>query len=434
MIKTPPIHRSIRRHILVGIAICVTLVGGVGGWAASVDIAGAIIAPGVLVVESNVKNVQHPQGGVVGEIKVKDGDFVRTGDVVVRLDDTQIRASLGIITNALDEISARTARLTAEQNGYDNVVFSDDLNDRDDAADIIAVLSGEQRLFELRREARHGQKAQLKERALQFREEIKGLEGQAKAKVREIALIEEELAALSELLEKELVSATRVKALEREEARLDGERGQLVAAIAQANGRIAEMELQIIQIDQDMRSEVAREIAELRTKSSELGERKIAVEDELGRIDIRAPRDGIVHQLAVHTVGGVVGSGESVMLIIPNDDLLIVETRVNPSDIDQLHIGQEAVLRLSAFNQRTTPEIVGAVQRISADLTEDTRTGTRYFTVHMSIPDDKRSQLGSIKLVPGMPVEAFIQTASRTALSYLTKPLIDQGARAFLEE
>jgi len=268
----------------------------------------------------------------------------------------------------------------------------------------------------------------------QFNEEIRGLEGQAEATAQEIKLIKEELAGLRDLLEKELVSATRVKALEREEARLGGSRGQLIAAIAQTRGRIAEMNLQIIQIDQDMRSEVTRELGDLRAKAAELGERKIAAVDQLGRIDIRAPQDGMVHQLAVHTVGGVIAPGESIMLIVPNDDSLIVEAKVVPSDIDQLTIGQKAVLRLSAFNQRTTPEISGIISRISADLTEDSRTGASYYTIHIGIPEDEFSQLGSIKLVPGMPVEAFIQTAPRTALSYLTKPLVDQAARAFLEE
>jgi len=434
MTARAPVFVSIRRHLFAGLAISVFLAGGLGGWAASVELSGAVIAPGVLVVESSVQNVQHPQGGVIGELNVSDGDFVHAGDIVIRLDDTQIRANLGIITSALDEVAARMARLTAEQNGLEAIEFPDDLLTRNDDSNVAALLTGETKLFELRKKARDGQKLQLKQRALQFEEEIRGLDGQVDATAQEIRLISEELEALRDLFEKELVSSTRVKALQREEARLGGHRGQLVAAIAQAKGKIAEMELQIIQIDQDMRSEATGELAELRAKAAEFAERKISAMDQLGRIDIRAPQDGTVHQLAVHTVGGVIGTGESLMLIVPRDDTLLVEAKVTPSDIDQLRIGQRAVLRLSAFNQTTTPEVAGEITGISADLTEDRRTGLSFYTVHMTISEDDLSRLDTVKLLPGMPVEAFIQTAPRTALSYLTKPLVDQASRAFLEE
>lgn len=431
---SPKVETSIRRHLVLGIAICTVLIAGIGGWAATAELSGAVIAPGVLVVESSVKNVQHPQGGVVGAINVGDGDLVGAGDVVMRLDDTQIRSSLGIVNSALDEVTARMARLTAEQTGVPTIAFPDDLLGRGDDSEVTALLAGERRLFELRREAREGQKSQLKERVLQFQEEVRGLDGQAEAKAREIALIQEELAGLRDLFEKELVSTTRVKALEREEARLIGERNQLIAAVAQAKGKIAETELQIIQVDQNMRSEATRELADLRAKAAELGERRVAAMDELARVDIRAPQDGMVHRLAVHTVGGVVAPGELIMQIVPRGDSLIVEAKVSPSDIDQLQIGQPALLRLTAFNQRTTPEIGASVLRISADLAEDERTGASFYTVHLTIPEEELSRLGDVELVPGMPVEAFVETAPRTALSYLTKPLVDQAARAFREE
>jgi HlyD family secretion protein len=432
--QRPPVEKSVRRHLIIGIAVCGVLIGGLGGWAMTAELSGAVIAPGILVVESNVKNVQHLQGGVVGDINVEDGDVVHAGDIVVKLDDTQIQASLGIIDSGLDEANARMARLAAEQAGLETVTFPENLTTRVDGPDVAAVLRGERLLFELSRDARDGQKSQLRERVLQFHEEIRGLTGQAEAKAREIALIQEELDGLRDLFEKELVSTTRVKALEREEARLVGERNQFVAAVAQAKGKIAEVELQIIQVDQDMRAEATRELSDLRAKAAELGERRIAAVDQLARVDIRAPQDGAVHQLAVHTVGGVIAPGEVIMQIVPQDDALIAEAKVSPTDIDQLQVGQEARLRLIAFNQRTTPEIGGLVQRVSADQKEDERTGASYYTVHISIPEAEVARLGQLKLLPGMPVEAFVQTPSRTALSYLTKPLFDQAARAFREE
>jgi membrane fusion protein, type I secretion system len=427
------VERSVRRHLAIGITVCGVLIVGLGGWAATAELSGAVIGSGILEVESNVKAVQHPQGGVVGEIDVEDGDFVGAGDVVIRLDDTQIRANLGIVTSGLDEASARMARLTAEQTGLEAVKFPEDLTARADDPDVAALLAGEQRLFELRLEAREGEKARLKERIQQFHEEVRGLEGQVEAKGRELALIQEELDGLRDLFEKELVSTTRVKALEREEARLGGERNQLIAAIAQAKGKISETELQIIQLDKNMRSDATRELSDLRAKAAEYGERRIAALDQLARVDVRSPQDGMVHQLTVHTVGGVISPGEVIMHIVPKNDSLIVETKIAPTDIDQLQIGQAALLRLSAFNQRTTPEIEGTVSRISADLSEDDRTGAAYYTVIVSISEQELSRLSDVKLLPGMPVEVFFKTAPRTALSYLTKPLFDSSNRAFRE-
>ncbi len=430
----PSIDRSIRKHLIIGISVCGLLIVGLGGWAATAELSGAVIGSGILVVESNVKAVQHPQGGVVGDILVKDGDVVRAGDVVVRLDDTQIRANLGIVTSGLDEATARMARLNAEQADAETVEFPAELIARADDPGVAKLLDGERRLFELRREAREGEKSRLNERIQQLQQEIGGLEGQAEAKATELKLIQEELNGLRDLYEKELVSTTRVKALEREEARLGGERNQLIAAIAQAKGRISETELQIIQIDKNMRSEATREISDLRARAAEYGERQVAATDQLARVDIRAPQDGMVHQLSAHTVGGVIGPGELIMQIVPSNDSLIVETQIAPVDIDQVQVGQEANLRLSALNQRTTPEITGIVRQISADLSQDERTGVGYYTVLLSIPDDQLSLLDGVQLVPGMPVEVFIQTEPRTALSYLTKPLVDQVARAFREE
>jgi HlyD family secretion protein len=427
-------RRSIRRHTVLALSSVFFLVGGLGGWAAVTELSGAVVAPGSVVVDSHVKKVQHPSGGVVGEILARDGDRVRAGDVVVRLDETVAKANLSMVAKSLDELFARQARLEAERDGLAAIVFPAGLIDRMAETEVAGLLEGEQRLFANRREARSGQKAQLQERISQLQEQIDGLNLQAQAKADEIKLIQDELTGVQELWKKNLVPITRVTALRREETRLRGERGQLISSVAQAKGRISETALQILQIEQDLRSEVSKELREGQAKISELVERKVAAEDQLRRIDLRAPQDGVVHQSTVHTVGGVINAGEPLMLIVPEADELSIEVKVSPQDIDQLAPGQETVLRLSAFNQRTTPELKGKVSLIAADLVVDQRTGAQHYPVRIAFADGERERLGASKLVPGMPVESFIQTHSRTVFSYLTKPLSDNLTRAFREE
>jgi HlyD family secretion protein len=433
MVGTSDIQKSIRGHVIAGLLTVVVLVGGLGGWAAMAEVAGAVIAPGVLVVESNVKTVQHPTGGVVGELLVRDGDQVRAGDVLIRLDPTQTRAKLEIISKSLDELAARQGRLEAEQDGAAAPRFPAELLARRDDPAVARLIEGEEQLFRLRRASRLGQQAQLKERVGQLTEEIRGLEAQTGSKVEEIATIRKERESLEALFRKKLVTATRVNELDRAASRLEGERGGLVAASAQARGKITETELQIAQIDEDLRAEVGRELAEIRAKTAELVERRTAAEEELDRVDIRSPQDGAVFNLAAHTVGGVIRAGEPILTIVPEADALTVEARVAPQEIDRVRLGQAAVLRFSSFNQRTTPETSGTVSFISADVTEDERTGLFFYTLRVAVSDQEVAKLGAVRLVPGMPVEAFIRTDERTVLSYLVKPFSDQMARAFRE-
>lgn len=427
------VRASIRLHLIVGLAVVIVLVGGLGGWASTVAISGALIAPGQVVVESNVKKVQHPTGGVVGELRARDGDVVKTGDILVRLDDTVTRANLAIVTKNLDAALARAARLQAEQRGLDRIEFPAQLLDRAGDADVKALMASENKLFEVRVTGRTGQKAQLQERVRQLNEEIEGLSAQERAKDREIVLVQKELDGVRELFDKHLVQISRLTTLERDSARLNGERAQYIAARAQARGKITETELQIIQIDRDMVSEVSKDLRETNDKIGELIERKVTAEDQLRRVDIRAPQDGMVLQSSVHTVGGVVTAGDTLMLIVPQADDLQVEAKVNPADIDKLQVGQKTLLRLSAFNQRTTPELNGVVTRVSPDVTTDQRTGQSYYTIRVSMPPEEVARLGDVKLIPGMPVEAFVQTGDRTMLSYLMKPFHDQLMRAFRE-
>jgi HlyD family secretion protein len=427
-------RQSIRKHLIAGGLIVLVLAFGVGGWAATTQIAGALIAQGSIVVDSNVKKVQHPTGGVVGKLFVQDGDHVKAGDVLVQLDDTVTRANLAIVTKGLDELAARKARLEAEREGSTSVTFPPDLLARASDPAVATAIANERKLFELRRSARAGQKAQLEQRIAQLQDEITGLTAQIDAKGREITLIGKELEGVRDLWQKNLVPITRVTALERDAARIEGERGQLVASIAQAKGKVSETQLQIIQIDQDLSSEVAKDMREVDAKTGEFVERKVTAEDQLKRIDIRAPQDGVVLNSKVHTVGGVITAGDTIMEIVPASDQLQVEAKVNPNDIDRVQVGQAAVLRFSAFNLRTTPEINGTVTRVSADTTADQRTGQSYYTTRIAMTQSEIARLGDVKLIPGMPVEAFVQTGDRTVLSYLIKPLEDQFMRAFREK
>ncbi len=404
----PSLGRHVRASLLTGVLLSVALVAG-----AQVEIAGAVLAGGQVVVENEVKKVQHPTGGVVAQIFVKNGDRVGTGDLLLRLDDTQTRASLDIILRALDELAARRARNEAERDGAPSVDFAADLRGRRGGDAVTArLLDGEARLFASRVSAREGQRAQLRERVAQLTQEISGLSEQAQAKDSEIKLIATELGGVRDLYAKNLVPISRVTALERDSARLKGEAAQLRANAASARGKVAEVELQILQIDQDLRSEVGRELADIRSKWSELVERRVAAEDQLRRIDIRAPADGIVHQLGMHTVGGVLAPNEPAMLVVPAEDRLVVEARVQPQDIDGIHVGQVATLRFPAFNMRTTPEIEGILGHVSADVSVDPKTGASFYTARVGIRSGEEARLGGLRLLPGMPVEAHVRTGT----------------------
>lgn len=432
--RDDPASRSIRRHLVAGTVIGLTFVFGAGAWAATTNLAGAVVASGHFVVDSYLKRVQHPTGGVVGEILVREGQQVSAGDVLMRLDATQTRANLGIVTRRLDELNARLARLEAERDDLAEILFPRSLLERGGDTDVASILKSERRLFEFRRSSRQGNKSQLLERIAQFDHEIEGLKAQEIAYDRGLKVLEIEIASLRGLHEKGIVSVQRLNGLETQAATFAGERGEKIAFQAQAAGRISETKLQIAQIDQDLKTEVGRELREVQGQIGEFIERKIAAEDQLKRIEILAPQAGRVHELTVHTVGGVISPADVIMSIVPDRDKLALEARILPQDIDQVSVGQVAVIRMSAFNQRTTPELNGTVARVAADLTEDTRTGFSYYLVRLAVPREELARLDGLLLVPGMPAEAFIQTGQRTALSYLAKPLADQIKRAFREE
>ncbi|SEG66085.1 HlyD family type I secretion periplasmic adaptor subunit [Bosea lathyri] len=429
--ERPNPRRDIRRATLFGVATIAVLLGTVGLWAATAPLSGAVIASGKIVVESNVRRVQHPSGGVVAEIRVKEGDRVKAGDVLVRLDETNAKASLALIEIELRRFQARKARLEAERDGLSELEFPEELRGRAGDPAVLQAVAGEVRLFQSRRSAADVQRSQLRERIAQSHEETIGLAAQIEARRAQSILIGHELVGVQKLYDQSLVALSRLTALQREASRLVGEQGSLVSDTARVKGRIAEVELQIVQIDQDLHREVATELRDVDGKIADLSERRIAAVDQLSRIEMRAPQDGVVHQQIVHTIGGVIGPAEQIMLIVPETDGLVVEARVEPTMIDRLRIGQGVVLRFPAFDAATTPDLHGELSRVSADASTDPQTGASYFTVRATLGRAEIGRLGGKVLVPGMPVEAFIQTGSRTALAYLVKPIEDQLARSF---
>ncbi len=430
----PSTERAIRRLSLLVVAAILLLFGVMGGLAAATRISGAVIASGSLVVDSYVKPVKHLKGGIAHAILVKNGDHVAAGQVLVRLDDTQVRANLSIIRKRLNELSARTARLSSERDGKTDIAFPDDLLSSAGNADVAAILAGERQLFRDRQASREGQKSQLHERILQLRQEIDGLVAQEQGKRREIALIGKELGSLEGLLSQGIISATKVYSLQRESASLNGDLGNLVSSIAQTRGKIAETELQVLQVDADRSSEVSDQLRQAESDSGQFSERLIAAEDDLKRIDIKAPQAGIVDQLSIHAEGAVISPAEPILQIVPDKDALVAELKLAPQDIDQIAVGQAVSLRFPAFDQRITPELNGHVDTVSADLATDQRSGQSYYVVRAKVEKQEWQRLGQLTPLPGMPVEAFLQTGKRSVLAYLTKPMTDQIRRAFKED
>jgi HlyD family secretion protein len=404
-----------------------------GGWATLVPLSGAVVLPGTLVVESNVKKVQHPTGGVVADIAVRDGMHVNAGSLLVRLDETQVRANGQMLVNQLDQVRMRAARLIAERDGTAEIRIPDNFTARMRDAAIAQLVASEKSQFTARASARRGQTELLQSNIGQFKEQIAGLEAQIASKTSQLGIIAGELTGVQELYGKGLVPLARLTTLQREVARLEGERGQLTSSIAETKAKVGQAQLQIVKVDQDFRTEVLKDLREAQDKEAELTEKNVSAQDQLQRIDIRAPTGGTVNQLSVHTIGGVIRPGDVILEIVPDSDELQIEARLPPNEIDQVRRAQTAFMRFSAFNQRTTPQVEGAVSYVSADLSRDTQTNSSYYTVRVTLPGDERRRLGEVRLVAGMPVEVFLQTGSRTMMSYLFKPITDQFHRMFNE-
>ncbi|MBZ0261392.1 MAG: HlyD family type I secretion periplasmic adaptor subunit [Hyphomicrobiales bacterium] len=427
-------NSSLRRFQIVGFLSVLLMVGVVGGWANFTHLNGAVIAPATIMVETYSKKVQHKEGGIVGEIRVKDGDRVEIGQALVVLDNTETKSELAIIDGLLDEALAKRARLEAQRDLASVIVFPAEILARANEPGVAAIMAGQTKLFNARLQAIAGKKEQLNQQIGQLTEQIGGLESQRVSKEKQLTLISAELTDLKDLQTKGLVPVSRVMAMDRETARLDGERGELVASKASAEARIAEVRVQILQIDEEDLSQTLTELREIEGKVAELKERKFAVASRLERMVIKAPITGDVYQLAVHTVGGVIGPGEPLMLIVPEADELILQAQVMPQDIDKVRTGQIAHIRFPAFNSRLTPEVAAEVTQISADTSRIDASSPAFYSVRLMISATELAKLGDNKLKPGMPAEAFIQTEAQTPMTYFLKPLTDQFAHALREE
>jgi HlyD family secretion protein len=425
--------RAFRRQMRTGLRVLLVVSILAGGWIILMPLAAAVVVPGNLVVQSNLKTIQHPTGGVVAQVAVHNGTRVQAGDLLVRLDATQARANVQMIRKQLEEVRARIARLLAERDELPQLATPAELSARLDESDVSLLLASEVSLFKARADGRESQKNLLQSRTAQLAQEIAGLEAQVLSKAKQLELIAGELSGVQQLYEKRLVPLTRLTSLQRESARIEGERGQLISAIAETQAKIGEAQLQLLRLDQEFRTDVVKQLGENQGKEAELVERGVAARDLLDRVEIRAPTSGVVHQLSAHTIGGVVRAGDAIMELVPDSDDLLIEARLQPSEIDQVRTGQRALVRFSAFNQAVTPQLAGIVSFVSAHTTHDQQTNAPYFMLRVSLPEDEHRRLAGSQLVSGMPAEVFLQTGSRTMMNYLLKPIMDQVQRAFIE-
>lgn len=430
---TKPLDASdgIWANLTLGLVTTVLLIVGGGLWLGLTKIAGAVIAPATVVVESNIKKVQHQTGGTIGGIFVQDGDHVQAGDVVVRLDDTLMRANLQIINEDLDRATVHLARLEAERQGLAEMTLPAGLEAERGNPELAGLVDGERAVFESRAAALAGQKAQLQSRSKQLENQIEGLKAQQAATDESVVLLDHDRADVEALYSKKLVPKERVSNVRLEATRAHGESGRLAAAVAETEARISETELQILQLDEQRRSDVTGELRETEAKVTELNERRVVAQDELTKTTIRAPQSGTIQESSVHTIGGVVGAGEVLMMVVPDTDDLVVDALIPPSRIDDVRPGQPVSIRFPAFDAGTTPACQGKVRRVSADLIKDQQHQLSYFSARVSVENKVDCLTAAKVLKPGMPAEVHISTDQRSVWSYLLKPLTDQMSRAF---
>jgi len=424
-------HFPLRGRIFAGLAFGLLLVGGAGGWAATAPLTGAVVAKGMVKVDRNLKLVQHRDGGIIGAINVREGDRVAQGDVLIRLDDAQTRAELSILEGQLAELTVKRARLVAERDEQQEMLAPPLPEDASDH--LKRFLDGELKLFAGNMRNRVTQKEQLELTIRQLDDEIGGLTAQHEAKLKEVNLAETEHGKVKALEDKGLVTSPRVYNADRDLARLYGEQGAAAAGIARAKSRISEIRLRILAIDEEARTKTQSELSQVEPKIAELNERRVAIQDRLSRTEIRAPISGTVNELFVHTIGGVITPAETLITVVPQDATLKIEAQIPPPSIDQVHTGAPAKLRFANFNQRITPELHGAVSYVSPATSVDQTTKETYYLADVGVSPDEFAKLGGATLKPGMPVDVFVVTSERTALSYFIKPFTDQFSRAFTE-
>lgn len=425
---------STRRPVTYGILTLLALVAGFGGWSVATNITGAIVTSGRIEVEQNRQVVQHPDGGVVALINVAEGDTVAAGDLLLSLDGAMIRSELAIVEGQLFESLSRRARLEAERDDQPEITFGQVLLDAAvDHQEISEKMEGQRRLFDARRESLASQTEQLGKRREQIDEQIIGFDAQNQALTTQLSLLRKELIDQQGLLEKGLTEASRVLSLQREEASLRGQMGELAATRAQAEGRITETQIEVLRLTSDRREEANAQLRDSGVQELELAERRRALDERIARLDVRAPVSGVVLGLTVTTPRSVLRPADPILYLIPQDRPLVIATQVPPIHVDQVHVGQAVKLVFSAFSSRSTPELTGHVAVLSADALVDQRSQAPYYRAEILLDPGEMEKLAGQTLIPGMPVEAFIQTEARTPLSYLLKPFTDYFTRAFRE-
>ncbi|MEN8895261.1 MAG: HlyD family type I secretion periplasmic adaptor subunit [Yoonia sp.] len=428
-----PKHRwSAKGPMTLGLIALLVLVGGFGTWAVMAQITGAVIASGQIEVDRNRQVIQHPDGGVVSAILVEEGDTVAKGDTLIKLDASLLQSELAVVEGQLFEILARRGRLEAERDDLDAPTFDPLLASSPQSA---ALIAGQTNLFDARRDSRDRAIEQLQQRSAQIESQLDGITSQQDALGTQAALIAQELEDQQKLLAQKLIQASRVLGLQREEANLLGRMGELTAQAAQAAERATEIEIQILTLSTTRREEAITRLRDLMFSELELAERRRTLRQQLDRLDIRAPVSGIVYGMTVFAEQSVVRAAEPVMFLVPQDRPLVIATKVQPTDIDQINLGQEVTLRFSAFDQRRTPELLGTVTLVSADIFRDEATQLSFYHAEVQLDDGEIEKLpDDMVLIPGMPVEAFVRTADRSPMDYLLKPLADYFAKAFREQ
>lgn len=436
----PPAEESIsdqlgtRRVVLVGTIILLIFFGFFGAWAVFAPLDSAAIASGTLAVENNRKVVQHLEGGIVKEILVRDGDAVKAGQPLIRLVGIQPRAQLQLIRGQRNALLARAARLRAERDGNAGLSFPEELTAQGDDPRVQESMLGQLNIFEARRDAIEGQRQILGQRVAPFREEIVGVQAQIRSADEQLVLIEDELTGLQTLFAKGLTPKSRLLALQRRKAEIQGERGQNLSAIARAKQNITEAEIRIFELRTEQVSEVVSELREVETELLDLQERLGAAEDVQRRTDVISPADGVVVDMQITNVGAVIQPGERLLDVVPGNEKLVIDARVTPTDIDVVHPGLPAQVRLVAFNQRITPTVEGTVASVSADRLIDEATGESYFTARIEISNPDDPTLDGLVLLPGMPAEVLIRTGERTLLQYLVSPVQQSFTRSLTEQ
>jgi HlyD family type I secretion membrane fusion protein len=422
------------RPLRVGALVILLTFGGLGLWAALAPIDSAAVAPGVVMVESNRRVIQHLEGGIVRDILVEEGSKVKAGDVLVRLEDTRAKAQLNILLSDLDSNLAIESRLLAERDGAATIKFPAELLDRIGDAGDRTMLTAQDNMFRARKASIAGQKAILEERIEQFRQQIIGFQALQRSKEQQLATIKDELGGLTGLLQDGYVTKSRVLSLQREASRLEGEAGDHIASIARSEQGIGEARLQIFQLEKTHQEEVTKELRDVQERVVEAREKVVAADDIMRRIDVIAPVSGTVLNLAIHTKGGVVAPGAAMMEIVPENDTLVLDVQISPQDIDTVHVGDQVGIHISAVDTRLTPVIFGTLDTISADRITDQRTGAPYYKGRVTIAQDQLDRLGEHRLHSGMAVEAMVKRGEQSVLHYLMKPLLDSLSRSFKEK